>query len=137
MTKAKNSSTRINTGGGAFIGGNLKVRGNFTGRDTTNFAGKEQNIPFDILIEQLNELEAHIEALKLKSKSNRLKTFLKMEIEDIRNIAKSSKPSVDSIKTKLKNIYKSITRIGEDARSIESLLSIISKACKLLGFSLI
>ena len=146
MTEQRESN--INTGGGAYIGGRVKVGGDFIGRDKVVTAG-ERGVAIGgnvsgsgnvisqlqgVTLEDLRALVAELGHLLPQAGLNPdVAEVIEGDYQVVKKQAESDKPNGSIVKNKLKSILELLTSSGNAAGAVEKILSVGSKAVQVAG----
>jgi hypothetical protein len=146
MTEQRESN--INTGGGAYIGGRVKVGGDFIGRDKVVTAG-ERGVAIGgnvsgsgnvisqlqgVTLEDLRVLVAELGHLLPQTGLNPdVAEVIEGDYQVVKKQAESDKPNGGIVKNKLKSILELLTSSGNAAGAVEKILSVGSKAMQVAG----
>ena len=148
------TTSTIDTGGGAYIGGSVNIRGDFVGRDKIVTAGAggvavggnvtggaivtgNGNVisqPQGATLEDLRALIAELgRLLSQAGLSADLKEVIEVDYQVVKKQAESDKPNGGIVKTKLKSMLELLTSSGNAAGAVEKILSIGTKAAQVAG----
>ncbi len=152
--ESKDSGGTISTGGGAYIGGRVKVGGDFVGRDKVVTAGAggvavggnvtggaivtgSGNIisqPQGATLEDLRALIAELGRLLPQASLNPdVAEMIEGDYQVVKKQAESATPNGGIVKTKLKSVLELLTSSGNAAGAVEKILSIGTKAAQVAG----
>lgn len=117
---------RVDTGGGAYIGGNVQVTsGDFVGRDKiTNRITHPENSGREEFIALLDQLRAELKQTPVEPK---ISAMIENEISSVANEAQDEKPSLPIIEAKLTSIQNVVQKTAGVAASSIGLAKIIQQ----------
>lgn len=154
MTSNPDKPGTLNTGGGAYIGGNVNTQGDFVGRDKVVTAGSggvavggnvtggaivtgSGNVisqPQGATLEDLRALIAELGRLLPQAGLNpEVAEVIEGDYQVVKKQAESDKPNGGIVKTKLKSVLELLTSSGNAAGAVEKILSIGTKAAQVAG----
>lgn len=141
MTKKKEQPQSIDTGGGAYIGGEVKAGGDFVGRDQVIITG-DGNVVGDgssaTVIKQVGEGATLEEFLRLLAELRQAlpaagldpdtAEVIEADVKVVEEQAQKEKPNAPLIVAKLKSIAEVLTAAGTVATATQKLLPLAQQA---------
>jgi hypothetical protein len=129
MTGDPKDSSSINTGGGAYIGGNVDTGGGtFVGRDQviTSHSG--------VSLEELRRLVAELGRLLPQAGLPKdLTEVIEGDFKVVEQQASKDSPNGGIIKNKLSSLLGLVNSAGNTAGALEKIISVASKATQIAG----
>jgi hypothetical protein len=122
--------SRVNTGGGAYVRGNVNVQGgDFIGRDQiSNAPSSSQTLTRDDFLALLEQIRAELSVAQLDGKA---RTMVEHEIDSIKEEAQDEKPSPPLIEARLNSIQSVIQKTAGVATATIGLAQIVQQAIQL------
>ncbi len=118
----------VDTGGGAYIGGNVTTGGgDFIGRDqiktvTSNLMGRQQGITVEEFLRLLEEVRALLARSEIEQDTVEV---VEGDIKVVEQQAAKEKPNGTIIKSKLKSAEEMVESAGKATEGIEKLVSVL------------
>jgi hypothetical protein len=129
MTTSKKDPKSVNTGGGAFIGGNATAGGDFAGRDmhvSKNVQGASLE-EFTTLLSQLREL------IPQSGLEPKVAEVVDADFSEVEQQADKPSPNGALIKSRLGGIVETIKTAGSTSDATLKILALLTKLSVLAG----
>jgi hypothetical protein len=130
MASHKNDPKPVNTGGAAYVGGNVYSEGDFVGRDQVKTVYQQQGAS----IEDLARLLAEVRTLLPEAGLDRDEMdVIEGDCRVVEQQAAKDQPKAGLIKAKLKGIAGVIQETGKTSDAVTKILTLLGKGAVLAG----
>lgn len=121
----------IQTGGGAYIGGNVSTGGgDFVGRDQVKTVYQQQGVSIEDLRQLLAEIRALLPQVGLDPE---IKGVIEGDFEVVESQAAKDQPMGSLIKRKLNGIAETIQEAGKTSDAVDKILKLLARGVALVG----
>ena len=125
MTKKKEQPRSIDTGGGAYIGGDVKAGKDFVGRDQVIISQVTEGATLEEFLRLMVELRQALPAAGLDHDTAEV---IEADVQVVEEQAQKEKPSAPVIVAKLKGIAEVLAASGAVATAAQKLLPLAQQA---------
>jgi hypothetical protein len=131
MASQNSDSKTIDTGGGAYIGGNVSTGGgDFVGRDQVKTVHKQEGASVQDLLKLLADVRALLPEAELESD---VAEVIEGDFRVVEEQTAKDRPKAGLIKAKLQGIAGVIQETGKTSEAVGKILTLLTKGAALAG----
>ena len=116
---------RVDTGGGAYVGGNVRAGGDFVGRDQISMEQTQEGVSVEGFLQLLAQLRQGLPVAELDAD---MAEVIEGDVTVIEDQARKEQPRKAIILSKLKGVTELLTEAGKVATAAAPLVPLAQKA---------